>query len=146
MSRDILGGKIVPKFLLVRRIAMFLLSRFKYKPQPDVTYLDGFDPENVGKTLFGGWASFHHAYPAGMSMDQVVEDKTSPVVATLAFLTKLAPSQTHMLELIANLMSCQGDVDAIVAHSVSQDPVMSADSFSRGTLAWRTTASSTSPI
>ena len=48
ISREALGGKIVPKLLLVRRIALFLLNRFKYKSQPGAIHLKGNEPKNVG--------------------------------------------------------------------------------------------------
>ena len=128
VSRDTLVTKIAAKLLLVRRVVMWLLNRFKYVPQPGVKYLDGFEPDKVGKTLFGDWAAFHKSFPLGMSMDPL-EDGAMPPVEP-AFRSKLAPSQTYMLEFLRSAMSCQGDVDGILSHSISQDPVMSAESFS----------------
>ena len=72
VNRDALDRKIIPRLLLIRRIVMFLLSRFKHTPQPDVTYLDGLDPENVVKILCGRLSSCHRAYPVGLSMSAVV--------------------------------------------------------------------------
>ena len=129
ISREVLAGKVVPKLLLVRRIALFLINRFKYKSQPGAIYLEGYEPENVGKTLFGGWASFHRAYPVGMSMEQGTDDKTPPSAQPAAFLTKLAASHAALLEFVASMFACQGDIDVIVSHAVALDAAMSAESF-----------------
>jgi len=129
ISRDAFAGKIVPKLLLIRRIVLFLLHRFKYKSQPDTIYLEGYEPENVGKTLFGSWASFHRAYPVGLSMEQGTDDKTPAPAQPAAFLSKMAPSHVALIEFLASLMACQGDIDQIVSHAVSQDDKMSAESF-----------------
>ena len=93
VGRDTLGTRIVEKLLLIRRIALFLLNRFKYKSVPGVPYLEGYEPENVGQTLFGSWAAFHRAYPVGASLEQSAEDKTPPPAEPATFLTKLKGSR-----------------------------------------------------
>ena len=129
ISRDALGGKIVPKLLMIRKIALFVLHRFQYKSLPGVTYAEGYEPENVGKTLFGSWAAFHQAYPFGASLELSNHDKLQQRPAAAAFLTKLTESQSGVLEFIRSLMSCMGDVDAVVSHALANDANMSAESF-----------------
>ena len=127
--RDAVGNKIVPKLLLIRRIVQFLLNRFRYAAQPGVTYLDGYSPENIGKTLFSSWTNFHREHPTGLSLDPTADDKTSSCGPSPAYLAKLAPSHAYLLEFIASLMTCNGDIDGIVTHSVSQEANLSAESF-----------------
>ena len=129
VGRETLAAKIVPKLLLVRRIALFLLGRFKYKSVPGATYLEGYEPESAGKTLFGSWAAFHRAYPVGAGLEQSAVDKMPPAAEPSSFLTKLAESQVAVLEFVASLLSCTGDIDQVVAHAVALDDKMSAESF-----------------
>ena len=129
ISRDTLSSKIVPKLLLIRRIALFLLGHFKYKSVPGVTYLQGYEPENVGKTLFSSWAAFHQAYPFGASLEQNTQDKMRQHSEAAAFLTKLTESQVGVLEFIRSLMSCTGDIDSIVSQAVGTDVKLSPESF-----------------
>ena len=129
IGRRVLGTKIVPKLLLVRRITLFLLNRFKYTSAPGTIYLEGYEPENVGKTLFGSFAAFHRAYPAGDSMEQCSEDKTRVFAEPSSFLTKLTETHVTVLEFLARLLSCSGDIDNIVSSAVGQDATMSAETF-----------------
>ena len=130
ISRDTLISKIVPKLLLIRKVSLFLFHQFKYVAQPDVIYLEGHRPEQIGKTLFGSWVGFHRAYPCGMSMDQQgTDDKTPSFVQAAPFLTKLAPSHASMLQFVASLFACLGDIDHIMAHAIAMEPNVSAESF-----------------
>ena len=79
--------------------------------------------------MFGSWAAFHRAYPAGAGMEQSAEDKTPPSAEPATYLTKLAESQVAVLEFVASLLSCTGDVDQVVSHAVAFDATMSAESF-----------------
>ena len=83
-----------------------------------------------GKTLFGSFAAFHRAYPCGASMDQSSEDKkTVSKIEPATFLTKLAESQVTVLEFVASLLGCSGDIDTVVSQAAALDPSMSAESF-----------------
>ena len=62
-------------------------------------------------------------------MEQSSEDKTLVFAEPASFLTKLTESHVTVLEIVASLLSCSGDIDQVVSHAVALDATMSAESF-----------------
>ena len=95
IGRETAINKLVPKMLLMRRIVMWLGSRFRYAKDPEFLYREGYDPTMVMNTLFSSWASYHKHFPKG----KIMELDAKPEEQDMAFLSKLPESQRHLIEL-----------------------------------------------
>ena len=138
VGRETAIGKYVPKLLLIRRIVTFLSNRFRYTPVEGTTYILGYDPANIMKTLFGTFADFHNSYPKGANFDLDVQSHLSSnggatVVQSLncdlAFLAKLSSSQGQLVDFCSGIMDSRPDIDKILNSCVATDPNMSAEAF-----------------
>ena len=121
--------KTVNEWLLKRRVVLYLANKFCFKSMDGQTYVEGYKPEVLFRTLFATPLAFHEAFPRGLAVPDYAVSGDGRNVDAWGVLSTVCSLQRKIVDFLRDFLDNRADISSHVQSVLDNTPMISAESF-----------------
>jgi hypothetical protein len=134
VPREEIMKSLVPVLLLQRRVAIYFTTKYKFRNEADIVYINNRSPEHVMANLFSSMRTYHAAFPKGtpLAYEFTGMDATLQPAATLtniAWMGQLSETQNELITFIREFFDFRPDIIAVANRTLASCYNVTAEAF-----------------